>query len=388
VGWESPDVSLTGWVSAPGITRSTSASVYLYVNGRWVKDRTVQHAIFAGYAGRIMKGQFPLAVLFLTVDPEKVDVNVHPAKNEVRFAQQKSVHEAVCRAVSEAIGGAAHSFQKGKRRVSEILQNAEELPENVKSTSILPADLSGNEETLSVPNSSLVSEAALSYRQGENFSSPEFQTVAEEQDSGQENLWEKKAFGDLHIIGQFHGTYILCEAENGLILIDQHAAHERMLFEELKKRFLSRSPLVQNLLMPETVELSFRESALMQTLLPAFAEMGFDIAPFGGNTFAIQSAPSVLSGKPVSPLIAEIMEKMTSIGMDTAADLNRAADEILMLTACHAAIRAGQSLSFEQMQRLLHQMDECENPSNCPHGRPTWIRWGIGFLEKSFRRIV
>ncbi|MEZ4524974.1 MAG: DNA mismatch repair endonuclease MutL [Desulfobacterales bacterium] len=388
VEWESPDISLRGWVSGAGITRSTSASVYLYVNGRWVKDRILQHAIFAGYAGRIMKGQFPLAVLFVTVDPDQVDVNVHPAKNEVRFARQKAVHQAVCQAVSEALARAEPALRIGK---SQMPAHAGQVPEDNPDS--LPAsffssfaDEKANPGSF-VPAGSHVSEAALSYREGENFSAPRFQTV-EDADFGQENLWEKKAFGDLRIIGQFHGTYILCEAENGLILIDQHAAHERVVFEELKRRAMNQNPIAQKLLMPETVELTFKESALMQTLLPAFLAMGFDIAPFGGNTFAIQSAPSLLSGKAIAPLIAEIMEKMTQIGMNTDADRNRAAEEILMLTACHGAIRAGQSLSPEQMRGLLRQMDECENPSNCPHGRPTWIRWGLHFLEKSFRRVV
>jgi len=389
VEWDSPDISLSGWVSLPGITRSTSSSVYLYVNGRWIKDRIVQHAIFAGYAGRIMKGQFPLAVLFITVEPDKVDVNVHPAKNEVRFAQQKSVHDAVRQAVSDAL---ARSSRNGKSLISAMSAHTGQDPEDVNvrhfpSSFSIPANENTN-SGVSVQDIPQVSEAALSYREGQDFSAPKFQTDQEEADSEQENLWEKKAFGDLRIIGQFHGTYILCESENGLILIDQHAAHERVLFEELKKRVISRNPLVQKLLMPETVELTFRESALMQTMLPAFLEMGFEIEPFGGNTFAVQSAPSMLSGKAIAPLIAEIMEKITHIGMDTDADRNRAAEEILMLTACHAAIRAGQSLSLEQMRSLLSQMDECENPANCPHGRPTWIRWGVGFLEKSFRRVV
>ncbi|MGE0082904.1 MAG: DNA mismatch repair endonuclease MutL [Desulfococcaceae bacterium] len=386
VEWDSPDISLSGWVSLPGITRSTSSCIYLYVNGRWVKDRIVQHAIFAGYAGRIMKGQFPLAVLFLTVPPEQVDVNVHPAKNEVRFAQQKSVHEAVRQAVSDAL---ARSSRTGKSLISAHTgQDPEDLKvRHFPSSFSIPANENTNSPAF-VPPGSHVSEAALSYREGQNFSAQQFQTDQEEAVSVQENLWEKKAFGDLRIIGQFHGTYILCESENGLILIDQHAAHERVLFEELKNCVNSRNPSVQKLLMPETVELTFRESALMQSILPAFSEMGFEIEPFGGNTFAVQSAPSMLSGKAIAPLIAEIMEKMTHIGMDTDADRNRAEEEILMLTACHAAIRAGQTLSPDQMRRLLRQMDECENPFNCPHGRPTWIRWGLHFLEKSFRRVV
>ncbi len=390
VEWESPDISLRGWVSVPGMTRSTSASVYLYVNGRWIRDRILQHAIFAGYAGRIMKGQFPLAVLFLTVEPDQVDVNVHPAKNEVRFAQQKAVHQAVSQAVSEALARSETGSRTKKSLLSEIPSHAGKIPEKEQcspSRSCFSTHPGENAISPALAGSH-VSEAAVSYREEEGFSAPQFQTKPEQADYGQENLWVKKAFGDLHIIGQFHGTYILCEAENGLILIDQHAAHERVLFEELKRREKNQNPIAQKLLMPETVELTFRESALMQTLLPAFLAMGFDIVPFGGSTFAIQAAPSMLSGKAIAPLIAELIEKMAQIGIATDADRNRAAEEILMLTACHAAIRAGQSLSPEQIRGLLRQMDECENPSNCPHGRPTWIRWSLHFLEKSFRRIV
>jgi DNA mismatch repair protein MutL len=205
----------------------------------------------------------------------------------------------------------------------------------------------------------------------------------------QSPIWQKKGFGDSRVIGQFHHSYIVCESEDGLLLIDQHdqhAAHERVLYERLKHRSTSLGMVAQKLIVPETIELGYREADILGKLTPEFDELGLEIEPFGGNTFVVKAVPALLSGREIKPLIIEIVEKIAAIGFSPG--LNETVDECLKIMACHGAIRANQMLSDEQIKGLMDQLDKCNNPSHCPHGRPTWIQWTIKSLEKSFNRIV
>jgi DNA mismatch repair protein MutL len=188
------------------------------------------------------------------------------------------------------------------------------------------------------------------------------------------------------VIGQFHDTYILCESVDGLVLIDQHAAHERIFFERLKNRSLDSRTTAQKLLIPETFDLGYREAKILEELIPDLNELGLEIEPFGGDTFVVKSVPTLLKDRAIKPLVIEMVEKMAQIGF--APGLEKAIDACLMLMACHGAIRANQQLSDKEIKGLLEQLDGCDQPSNCPHGRPTWISWSIKDFEKSFKRIV
>jgi DNA mismatch repair protein MutL len=187
-------------------------------------------------------------------------------------------------------------------------------------------------------------------------------------------------------MGQLHNTYILCESSDELVLIDQHAAHERILFEKLKDKSSSASKSAQKLLIPETIDLGYREADILTKLIPDLKELGLAIEPFGGNTFVVKAVPALLGNREVKPLVIEIVEKMAQIGFTPG--LEKAIDQCLLLMACHGAIRANQHLSDRQIKELLDQLDKCDNPSHCPHGRPTWISWTTRSLEKSFGRIV
>lgn len=347
------DLSIAGWVSSPRTTRSTSRGIYVYVNGRNVRDRIIQHALFEGYAGRLQKGQFPLAVLLLNVPAEQVDVNVHPAKHEIRFAQQKRIHDAVADAVSKMLrstdrpGWPTHTaFSLKKHSVSEPVSH--------------------------FPRTGI-----------ENKDSENKRLEARKK---QENLWGKKRFVDLRLIGQLHNTYILCESDEELIVIDQHAAHERILFERLKNRSLKFGKEAQKLLIPETIDLGYREADALEKMIPGLKTLQLEIEPFGGNTFVVKSIPALLANREIKPLVVEIAEKMAETGF--AADIERAIDQSLILMACHGAIRANHPLSEKEINGLLDQLEKCDNPSHCPHGRPTWMNWSFRFFEKSFGRIM
>ncbi len=348
------------------------------MNGRFVKDRIIQHAIFEGYSGRLVKGQFPLAVIFIKVPPDQVDVNVHPAKNEVRFAHQNKIHEAVSESVSESLykRDIFVSFSSNfpdiypqPEQDAVFLQNDDDTADYIVSEPAAPFNLIKKKELLQVEKKDV-------------------NTII----TNQSDLWERKRWGDIRIIGQFHGTYILCESSaDGLLMIDQHAAHERILFEHLKNQN-DADHHIQKLLISEIIDLRYREAEILEKLIPNFKEIGLEIEPFGGNTFAVKAVPAIFGNREIKPLITDIAEKIIEITRgdetDTGAEhlINRVIDESLMIIACHSAVRANQNLSDDEIRMLLEQLSQCESPSFCPHGRPTWIQLSKSFIEKSFHR--
>lgn len=410
---ETEPLSISGWISSPQMTRRTSRGIYIYVNGRYVRDRTIQHALFAGYSRKLVKGQFPVAVLFINVPYDQVDVNVHPAKNEVRFAQQQQVHAAVQKAVAQALyeadrlqwqpaqfsqntdppttGKVAETNSEGfgTRRVKFGFENIDSAfkPSNYKKDDV-PTEYFSLTQTTRVPQPAtrISQPVTLSSHHETRTPQPERRTQFPAPRTQQTSIWKKGRFRDLRIIGQFANTYIVCEAPDGLLIIDQHAAHERILFEQLCQQAQSGRRESQKLLVPEIIELSYRESDVLKKLIPDLEAMGLEIEPFGGNTFAVKAVPALLSQREVKPLIIEIVERIVDGGF--APGLQEALDQSREVIACHGAIRANQPLSNQQIKALLEQMDACENPSNCPHGRPTWLRWDLKSLEKLFKRIV
>ena len=432
IEFENSAASIAGWISAPRTTRRTSRGLFIYVNGRFVRDRIVQHALFEGYSQRLVKGQFPIAALFITVPFEEVDVNVHPTKNEVRFARQRDVHEAVRQAVTrtlvevdkstwgtrkdfknEAFGeqgrvsetemmefglrpaGAIGAYapegsrpparrsHKGLRPGGNAESGKKKMDFGFKNENVGSRSYSSNDDI----HHGLLDESTTHNTQpatpNPQNATPNAQPASH---LTQTTIWQKKRFGDMRIIGQLHNTYIVCEADAGLILIDQHAAHERILFERFSDRATHSPKAAQRLLVPETVELGYREAGVLEKLIPDLAQLGLDIEPFGGNTFLVKSVPPLLAEREVKPLLVEIVEKIVEVG--SSPGLAEKLAECRMVMACHGAIRANQALSEVQINGLLAQLDDCKNPSHCPHGRPTWIRWDIQSLEKSFKRIV
>lgn len=363
VEYEQEKYKILGWISASADRKNTSRGIYIYVNSRFVRDRTIQHALFEGYSGRLLKGEFPSAILFIEAPHESVDVNVHPAKNEVRFLQQKVIHDAVVTAVSSTLGMA----EQPNWKTAETCYNR---------TMPIPAGVS--DPVVAYNNIQNKTEASDNIK-----TSSCFQKNLIPQ---QINFWEKKYFSDLKILGQLHNTYILCESDEGLILVDQHAAHERILFEQLKKMSESSINAAQQLLVPEVLDLGFREKIILEKIIPDLARAGLDIEPFGGDSFAVKAVPSIISDEDIKPLIIEIVESIAETGFSQG--LSSKMNHCLMLMACHGSIRAKQSLAHEQIKGLLAQLDECDNPSRCPHGRPTWINWTTPSIEKAFKRIV
>ena len=396
--YKADGLTIDGWISSPRFTRKTSRGIHVYVNDRFVRDKMIQHGLFEGYAQRLVKGQYPLAVLFLTVPFDRVDVNVHPTKSEVRFAEHRKVHDAVKWIVAETLSRIDRpQWVEGYHREFGQIVKTPRVSEEIG----LDGEVQGS--GFRVQGSELGVRGAENIAQSSKSFDPEahdglrterttedqkpatlnFQNGTQRQ---QEALWRKRRFGDLHVLGQIHNTYILCESDTGLVLIDQHAAHERVLYEQLKRRATDLIGAAQRLLVPETIELGYREAGIVEKLIPDFSQLGLEVEPFGGNTFVVKSVPALLSGREIAPLITEIVEKVAAIGFSK--ELEEPFDACLQIMACHGAIRANQVLSGEQIRGLLAQMDQCDNPSRCAHGRPTWIHWSLRSLEKSFQRIL
>ena len=382
------DVSVGGWIAAPLVTRRTSRAIFIYVNGRFVRDRIVQHALFEGYAQRLVKGQFPVAVISIDLPFDAVDVNVHPTKNEVRFARQQVVHEAVRRAVAQKLyevdlpqwRPADHTTRLRTDIAGKVSETAQ------KNFGFRISDFGFKASKSRMPVSRQASEEPDPVDvSGSDFNPQSAIRNLQSRDS-QPDLWQQKPFSHMRVIGQFQNTYIVCESDQGLILIDQHAAHERVLYEQFRTRAAGAPTPAQQLLVPETIELGYREAGVLTKMIPDLSKMGLDIEPFGGSTFVIKSVPALLAEQEVKPLIIEMVEKIAEIG--AAPGLDQVLDQCRIVMACHGAIRANQALSDAQIKGLLNQLDSCDNPSHCPHGRPTWLRWETRTLEKSFKRIV
>ncbi len=370
--------SLAGWVCTSRVSRATARGIFVFVNGRFVYDRSVQHALSEGFRGRLMKGQYPVAVLFITVPFEEVDVNVHPAKHQVRFARQRDIHELVARTVAETLSRAERPRFVPAGNVQVAATARPQVGESRPAFDHRPVEREGPQPEKPAPTPD--------FQPAGSVVEAETQPPASPASGGrQEALWPRGFFSELRVIGQFQDTYILCEAPGLLVLIDQHAAHERIYYEELRDRAGSRKPASQLLALPEKIELDHTEAALLQPLLPELARAGLEIEPFGGTTFVIRAVPQLLSGVDIRLLLLEVVEKMAAEG--AVPQPGRLADDCLKVMACHGAIRANQRLAPAQIEALLRRLDRCRDPAHCPHGRPTFISRPLKDIEKAFGRI-
>ena len=372
IDYHADGIDITGWAAAPDAGRNTSRYQFVYVNGRYVRDRLIQHAVMDAFSGRLMKGQYPVVALWIQAPFDTVDVNVHPTKMEVRFAAPGTIHSAIVTAVSNGLESGSGIGVAAQPGVSDSPAVAPQtLFRNIGHYQN-PVSPAGRNSHLSdtVPVSETPRFAAPA--------SPDVKPVAE-----QPRLWAQTQTAEIEIIGQFEDTYIVCQKKEELILIDQHAVHERIVYEQLKNRQLSGS---QYLLIPETLECGIREARILEALIPELHEFGLEVEPFGKNTFIIKAVPALLPPSEARGLVCDMIDRLSENEHATpAADR---IDACLKLMACHGAIRAGQPMSVQQMKSLIQDMETCTSGDRCPHGRPTWIRWSKTEIEKRFGRIV
>nr|WP_320048285.1 DNA mismatch repair endonuclease MutL [uncultured Desulfuromonas sp.] len=388
-------LGLTGFTGDPTLNRSSTQGIYSFINGRFVRDRVLQHAIIDGYRHLLMKGRYPVCVLFLHLDPEKVDVNVHPTKHEVRFHDQRGVHDFVSQVLRQRLRTQEKSTtdqQSFEPSITSISPQFAEVsaPCNVKQPAM---DLCRQSNTqmpsthVTVLDETKVCEAALVYNRPTVEASGDIQPPQAEVEAD-ETLGldsEKRFFSSLRIIGQFHRSYILCEDGADLILIDQHAAHERIGFERLKNQLAIGQIDQQELLFPEVIDLNLREDAELQEHCDRFFQLGFVLEPFGGTSWAVKSVPAFIEKKDIKTMVCDMLSDFSSVGSSDISE--QAIDDVLIKMACHGMIRANQALQLNEMDALLKQLDDVDFNRHCPHGRPVMQRLTLHDVEKMFRRI-
>ena len=388
-------ITVTGFISGPGVVRSATSAMFTYVNGRFVRDKVVQHAIMQAYRGVIDRGRYPVLALFIELPPGEVDVNVHPTKHEVRFRRQASVHDALQAALEEvlrrspwlthnrepapAATATPPTGQAYRERIAAAAQASLALPGRPARTShpasYVSADSKGAVKPAADAPSSLIpqpSTASVVREPAEPFR-PD---PAPAESTGY--------FSALAIIGQFHGEYILCQSGAELVIIDQHAASERVAYQRLRRQFLDGGVESQRLLFPETLELSFGEAALVARFRDDLARIGFELEPFGGATIIAFALPQVAAGKDGIRLVRDIVAELAALG--TSAAFGGSIDGMLARIACHSVVRGFHPLDSRQIIELLRAMDETDFAASCPHGRPVSHTITLAELEKIFKR--
>jgi len=379
-----PQVSVSGFVSGPSLLRSGMQAMFTYINGRFVRDKVVQHAIMQAYRGVIDRGRYPVVALFIQLPAGEVDVNVHPTKHEVRFRQQSVVHDAIQKAVEDVLRespwldgksrlpqpSTAPTGQAYRERIAAAAQASLSMTSRPSYTSHAPAptETSDRETAPATPAGPARVEPASVREPREPFR-PEP---------------ARGYFSSLTIIGQFHGEYILCQAGPELVIIDQHAASERVAYQRLKLQCLGGAVESQRLLFPETIELSFSEVAVAGRFHDDLTRIGFELEPFGGNTLIIAAVPRLIADHDAVRLVRDILADLSQLG--TSAAFQDMLDGLLSRIACHSVVRGVHPLEARQLAELLRSMDETDFAASCPHGRPASHVITLAELEKIFKR--
>ena len=349
-------VHLHGWVAAPTATRARGDAQYLFVNGRFVRDRVLAHAVRAAYADVLHAGSQPMYCLHLDIDPRRVDVNVHPTKIEVRFRDSAAVHQLVLHAVQKALADST--------RVAAPQAESEAEAEAER-----PAWTSGGQTRLGVEQSVASYLAVIATRP----SAPAGAAVASE--------------GDMPLglaIAQLAGIYVLAQNEHGLVIVDMHAAHERIVYEKLKQQLDARAIPQQRLLIPQVFNVAPLDMATAVDEAEALADVGLDLSPASPTQLALRAVPALLAQADGAALARDLLRDLREFGGSRVLTEHR--NELLATLACHGAVRANRRLTLDEMNALLREMEATERADQCNHGRPTWVQVSVGDLDRLFLR--
>lgn len=371
-------IKLMGLLGSPSVSRSTASCVYTFINGRYVRDRVVQHAILQAYRNVLERGRYPALVLFIGISPEDVDVNVHPTKHEVRFREQSKVHQTITGVIEAFLRKAPWleaSASSSTLKFSQPVRSAQSISriEEVRDSLLRYSSTKMPLQDSNVPV------------RGNSCALTDNTKDRDQADSSVLNLTAKNGFfTSLQIIGQFKASYILCQDGSDLVIVDQHAAHERVVFEELRRGFRSYSLEGQHLLFPETLELLPGESSVLKEQHEIFARVGFELENFGGNTWLLNSVPLPLSGHNYIQALRDLLEELAGGGSSRL--LDEKVDDLLATIACHSVVRGEHHLALNEIQHLFARMDCTDFSGHCPHGRPAVARIPLKDIEKLFKR--
>lgn len=383
VQWAEAAGQIDAWASPPDRTRANASGIHLWVNGRPVRDRLLRHAVLESYRDWLPRGRFPTAIVFLTVDPGTVDVNVHPAKWEVRFSDPQAIHRLVRHALREAMSRRGHLSDAGSVVRSET------------GTSVFrPAMGSGvarhGGRGVAKRNDWLFAESAspgVAVAMDSTLSRGTTDIVAE----GQAPERPPLRFSDLRLVGQMLASYLVLESDEGMILVDQHAAHERVLYERLRASWFDRGVERQGLLIPVDVALDPLATEALSEAAEAAERLGFELERFGDASVVVRAIPALLAGCDPAALVRDLAEEFArtegqaEVGV-ASTRLIAAADRLFATLACHSARRFGDVLPREEQQRILLDLDAIPFAPTCPHGRPVATRIPRSEIEGRFGR--
>ena len=356
---------LHGWIAQPAYNRASTDQQYLYVNGRSVRDRNVAHAVRQAYSDVLFHGRHPAYVLFLELDPRGVDVNVHPAKHEVRFRESRLVHDFVYRSLHAAL--------------AETRAGATAAP--------MPSLAAANEARWSMPPPQ---QQAIGLRVGDAPAA--YAALYAPRDGAlpptAQPAMPQDAPGGMpplgYAVAQLHGIYILAENADGLVVVDMHAAHERIGYEKLKAAHDGAGLRTQPLLVPASLAVSEREADVAEREAETLARLGFEVQRSGPQSLLLRSVPALLAHGDVEALLRDVLADLREHGSTRRVDDTR--DALLATMACHGAVRANRRLTLPEMNALLREMEATERSGQCNHGRPTWTRFSLAEMDRWFLR--
>ena len=390
---DSGALRLSGLAALPAYSRASRDAQFFFVNGRFVRDKLLTHAVRQAYADILHGQRHPAYLLFLELDPAAVDVNVHPAKTEVRFREARGVHQFVFHAVSRCLAqpGAAHAVPSGSTGETALTaldpQPATHappppLPRPPLHQTHLVMDSAGRRASDAYLDFAATARAGDSATASSPASGPAApSTTSPSASASAVSPPDEAPLG--FALGQLHGVYVLAQNRHGLVLVDMHAAHERILYERLKS-VLDGRPAVQRLLVPVVFGVSSKEMATAEQCTEVLDEMGFDIAPAGPAQLTVRSVPALLANAAIPELIRELLQELSDYPASQVVTTRRNA--LLATLACHAAVRANRQLSLAEMNALLRDMEHTERADQCNHGRPTWTQLSMADLDRFFMR--
>jgi len=362
---EEDGLRLSGFTSPTALTRSNRKEITFFINGRWAQDTSLNAALMQAYHTLLMVGRYPLATLFLELDPEEVDVNVHPAKAEVRFRSSDRIFSFVQRAVRRAL----LAYSPAPPMPTRLWGNQSSVDSNQSS-------VFGNQWSGVNGQSSGLDWAIGHTEPAALENQPPLQPSASNLQPAQHELL-------LRLVGQVGATYLVAEGPDGLYLIDQHAAHERVLFEKLMLQHAQRNIPSQSLLTPQVITLPPASAKVISEQLPVLERFGFSVEPFGPNAFQVRAIPALFSGADPAAALRALVEDFEEDETPLQAEVET---RIAARVCKRLAVKGGQTLSSEEQRALLTDLEHCDSPRTCPHGRPTMIHLSVDLLERQFGR--
>jgi DNA mismatch repair protein MutL len=394
---DSSKIRIIGFIGQAGLSRQTRTQQLVFVNGRAIESNLITAAIREGYHTALMKGQYPVTFLFLEIDPAAVDVNVHPAKREVRFRDPNGVREAIVYCIQQTLERARAGWQEkfrapvqpplvGSGKTSDLTLRPEiSVPEETH----LDLPHLGHATVAGVGLSAIASAKADDPGRTAVAQAP--RRPAERVDSASDAPALQRQANNAHerqfqIIGVLNKLYVLMENAEGLVLVDQHAAHERILFEELRRRMEEQGVPTQKLLLPQTFEVPPRDADWIERNISVLQRMGIGIESFGPGTFKIDSLPSFLNVPDAAQLMRRVIDDLK--GAANSASTMRLGEDMIAKTVCRHAVKANDPLRYPEIEKLIRDLLDCDLPYCCPHGRPTMIQISLAELEKKFGRKV